>query len=64
MNQDQILSIVRTILKCAGSVLVTRGLTTDAGLETGLGAIITLAGFVWSMVTHKSDPTAPTPVSK
>lgn len=56
MNQDQILSILRTVLKTAGAVLVTKGLTDQAGLESIVGGVITLIGIAWSMLTHKNTP--------
>jgi hypothetical protein len=53
MNQEQILSAVRTLLKIAGTALVTKGITTDATLESAIGAIITIVGIIWSAKTHK-----------
>jgi len=55
MNKEQILSILRTVLKTAGAVLVTKGLTSDAGLESIVGGIITIVGIIWSMRTHADD---------
>jgi len=54
---DQIASLLRTVLKVGGAALVTKGLTTDAQLEAGIGAVITLAGIVWSFTHHKAETT-------
>ena len=55
MNQEQVLSLVRTLLKVGGAFLVAKGTITEPGLETAVGAIITLVGIVWSAVAHKAD---------
>ena len=64
MNQDQVLSIVRHVLTGVGSILVTKGLTDQAGLEAIIGGLVAVTGLLWSFFTHKSDPAAPTQVSK
>jgi hypothetical protein len=50
MKQDIILGLVRHILTALGGILVTKGLADAAGLESAIGALVTLAGFVWSVV--------------
>jgi len=50
MKQDIILGIVRHVLTGLGSVLVTKGLTDAAGVESAVGALIALMGFIWSVV--------------
>lgn len=54
MNKDIVLGIVRHILTGAGTILVTKGITDSGTLETGVGAVITLASVIWSMA-HKKD---------
>lgn len=64
-NQDQFLSLVRSILKIAGSALTAHGLTQAASWvnsEDVTGVIITLAGLFWSHWEHSPDaPTTPPP---
>jgi hypothetical protein len=50
MKQEIILGIVRHTLTAAGGVLVTKGLADAAGVESAVGAIIALAGFIWSAI--------------
>lgn len=50
---DQIASILRTVLKVVGAGLVTKGYIDAAGLEGAVGAVITLVGVIWSAVEHK-----------
>lgn len=59
MNQDQITSIIRSILKIAGSALAAHGLTNAANLVNGedvAGVAIAVAGLVWSHYNHSSTP--------
>lgn len=49
MNRERILGIVRHILTTFGGSLVTKGTLDAAQLELAAGAIITLAGIIWSV---------------
>jgi len=53
MNKEQILSIVRTILKTIGAVLVTKGYTDADGLESLIGGLSTGIGLLWSVLAHR-----------
>lgn len=53
MNQEVVLGIIRHILTGAGSIIVAKGYTDSAGLEQGVGAILTIAGLVWSAMHKK-----------
>jgi len=55
MNLDQTLSLARTLLKVAGGILVTKGVTDSSSAETISSAIIILISILWSHFTH-SDP--------
>lgn len=59
MNPDILLGIARHILTALGGMLVARGWTDAAGLDTAVGALMTLAGFGWS-VWQKRRHAAPT----
>lgn len=66
MNNDQLNSTIRTILKIAGAALATHGATKAASLinaEDTVGVLMTIVSWAWSHYTHKEDPqpAAPTP---
>ena len=53
-TKDRVLNgIVRHILNAAGGALVTKGMIGEGELELVVGAIITLAGVVWSAIAKK-----------
>ena len=48
-TQDTVLNgIVRHILTAGGGVLVSKGVITDGMLEVAIGAVVALAGVIWS----------------
>ena len=52
MNQDQILSVLRTVLKIGGGYLVARGVA-DEGTWTAIsGGVLAVAGLAWSHFHH------------
>ena len=55
---EQIASVIRTILKVGGAYLVAKGWTDTPGVESLIGGIITAIGIVWSAVAHKQPPAA------
>lgn len=64
MNQDQILSLVRSLAKIAGAALVAHGLTNAANTlnaEDTIGLIVTILGLVLSYREHRPEPTDPKP---
>lgn len=54
MNQSMILGIVRHLLTSFGGILTAKGYADSGTIETVAGAIITIAGFVWSIATKKT----------
>ncbi len=61
MNQDQVNSLIRTVLKIAGSVLMTHGLTQYATLVNSpdvCGLAVLLVGLWLSHQTHGAAVTA------
>jgi hypothetical protein len=50
---DKTLGFVRHILTFAGGYLVTSGVLTEVTLNTGIGAVATLIGIVWSVIDKK-----------
>jgi len=47
---DKTLGLVRHILTFVGGYFVTSGFLTEVTLSTGIGAIATLIGVVWSVI--------------
>jgi hypothetical protein len=52
MNQDQVLSIVRSVLKIGGTLLVAYGYVSDQQWITITSAVIAVAPMVWDMYVH------------
>jgi len=53
-TKDTVLNgILRHVLTAGGGALVTRGVVTSGELEMVVGAIITLAGVIWSAMAKK-----------
>ena len=50
MTLEKTLGIVRHALTFAGGFFVTSGYITESMLTTGIGAIATLIGLVWSVI--------------
>jgi hypothetical protein len=57
MNKQQILGIVRHVLTTVGGVLITKGLTDQAGLEALIGGLVALVGVIWSVLSKRAAPT-------
>ena len=53
MSNEILLGFVRHLLTTAGGALVTKGLMTAPTLDTGVGAVITILGIVWSILSKK-----------
>jgi hypothetical protein len=55
MNLDQLLSLLRTILKVVGGILVAHGYISDGGWEQVAGLILTLAPIGWDLYVHSTS---------
>ena len=55
---DTIATIIRSVLKVGGGILVTKGLTDSSTVETVVAAIITIVGFVWGIINAKKTQAA------
>jgi len=53
MTKEQFLGIVRHTLTFVGGILIMRGILTDALNAELTGAVLTLAGGIWSIVKNK-----------
>lgn len=54
MNKEQFLGILRHTLTVLGGVLLTKGWIDDSVLTEGVGIIISLVGFIWSITSKKT----------
>jgi hypothetical protein len=53
MNKEQLLGILRHTLTFIGGILVTKGLIDGSMVPELTGALVTLAGAVWSVLGKK-----------
>lgn len=53
MNQDQVLGLARHLLTTLGGVLIAKGLLDEASSTQVIGALSTLVGVVWSIMSKK-----------
>lgn len=56
---EQYLSFIRHMLTLGGGVLIAKGITSQEVLNQVIGAIMTLLGFIWSLITHAPAVTLP-----
>ncbi len=56
MNQDQLTSLLRTLLKIGGTYAASKGLGDNSGWEEIGGAVVLIAGVVWSWRHHSDAP--------
>jgi len=56
MNKQQILGVVRHVLTFGGGFLIAKGKIDAVGLENIIGAVIALAGGIWSAVAPEKKP--------
>lgn len=55
MNQDQILSLARSVLKVLGAYFIAHGSVTDSGWSELSGVALTAIGVWWSH-SHHAEP--------
>lgn len=54
MNKETILGIIRHAATFGGGVLTSKGLTSADEISTGVGALVTLIGVVWSVMQKRA----------
>ena len=54
MSQEQLLGILRHVLTFGGGLIVANGNVDDATMQTIIGAIVSLAGAVWSVHSKRA----------
>ena len=55
MTLEKTLGLVRHFLTFVGGYFVTTGLLTEITLNTGIGAVATIIGIVWSVVDKNKN---------
>jgi hypothetical protein len=60
MNQDQVTGIIRHLGTLLGGVLLARGNFDAATIQSVVGAIATIGGLAWSVMSKLPAPTPPT----
>ncbi len=53
MNKEQVLGVVRHILTAVGGALVAKGVVDSEVMLEGVGAIMAVAGFLWSLTDKR-----------
>jgi len=49
MTQEQVLGVVRHVLTAVGGILIAKGLVGEGNWTELTGAVMTLAGVIWSI---------------
>lgn len=55
MTKEQILGITRHVLTAIGTVIVFKGIVDEATVYTVIGAIMTAASGIWSIIDKTPD---------
>jgi hypothetical protein len=53
MTQEQIFGVIRHGLSAIGGILIAKGLLDDGSWTELTGAVMTLTGVIWSIVSKK-----------
>jgi hypothetical protein len=53
MNQEQVLSAFRWLATSCGGYVVSKGWVSNDTLQLGIGAILAIVPFAFSMAVHK-----------
>jgi hypothetical protein len=53
MNKQAILGIVRHVLTFGGGFMTQNGLASGEEVTTGISAVVTLIGVIWSVMSKK-----------
>lgn len=60
LNQEQVMGFIRHGLTILGGVLIAKGWADSEIMSQAVGAIMSLAGVVWSWWAKKNLPPPPT----
>lgn len=55
MTKDQVLGLIRHVLTFGGGILIAKGLVSEAASTEIIGAVITLVGSVWSVLSKRAS---------
>lgn len=54
MKQEQVLGIIRHTLTFLGGIAIAKGLIDEGTATEVIGAVLTLTGAIWSIVSKKA----------
>jgi predicted MFS family arabinose efflux permease len=57
MNKDQVEGVVRALGTAIGGYIVGKGIVDAATMTTIVGAVVILAGAMWSFISNRSGKT-------
>ncbi len=63
MNKETILGIIRHAATFGGGVLTSNGLASDDDITSGVGALVTLIGVIWSITQKRAAAKAAKPAA-
>ena len=55
MNKERILGLIRHVLTFGGGIVVSQGYLDEATATQVIGALVTIAGAVWSFVAPEKQ---------
>ena len=53
MSQEQIFGVIRHVFTAVGGIVIAQGYISDSVYTELSGAVLTLVGVIWSIVTKK-----------
>ena len=53
MSKEMIMGLIRHLLTYRGGIVTERGLASGEEVTTGVAAIVTIVGLVWSILNKK-----------
>ena len=55
MSQEQIFGVIRHVFTAVGGIVIAQGYISDSMYTELTGAILALAGVIWSIVAKKQE---------
>ena len=55
MNQEQIFGVIRHVFTAVGGIVIAQGYISDSMYTELSGAVLALAGVIWSIVAKKQE---------
>jgi hypothetical protein len=55
MSQEQIFGVIRHVFTAVGGIIIAKGYISDSMYTELTGAVLTLAGVIWSIDSKKQE---------